>query len=373
MCVRGRIGPDQRRLGGLAVLWVARQRDGDAWHTRCVPVDRVDLDSLIGAWHSAFRAAQEALRTASLDHDMDGAELGLRSRRLSDERADVVRALGSFVHDRYARPRLVRLLGSTVEVRTLLGLPAHVDACVFSVEGVLVASAEIQAEAWKETFDPLISSRVERDGLPYVSFSRRIDYPTLIQGRSRQDAVRVFLESRGISLPEGQPDDPPDRNTVHGLANRKELAITRRLERHGVRAFDGARLFLELAHDAHVSCAVVSGSTHTQALLARANLVDLVDGCIDGNAIRRRHLRRKPAPDMHLAACELLGVAPARTAVFETTREGVIAGRQGGFALVVSVDHNSTAAAPRSDRADRVVTDLGEILELGLGGAGMRA
>ena len=158
---------------------------------------------------------------------------------------------------------------------------------------------------------------------------------------------------------------------MHGLANRKQRAITRRLD-GTIRAFDGARLFLELARDAHVSCAVVSGSTHTQPLLARANLVDLVDGCIDGNAARRRHLRRKPAPDMHLAACELLGVAPGRTAVFETTREGVTAGKEGGFGLVVSVDHDGNAAALRSEGADRVVTDLGEILEAGLGGAGPR-
>ncbi len=340
-----------------------------SWQTRSVSVDRVDLDSLIGAWHSAFQAAQEALRSASADHDMDGAEIQMRSRHLSDERAEVVRVLGAFVHDRYARPRLVRLLGSTVETKKLLGLPAKIEACVFNVDGILVASAEFHADAWKETFDQLIARRIERSGIPYVYFSRRIDYPTLIHGLSRQDAVRVFLHSRGISLPEGEPDDPPDRDTVHGLANRKRQALLVRLERHGIRAFDGARLYLELARDSHVDRAVVSGSTNTQSLLDGANLLDFVDQCVDGNTAQARGLKRKPAPDMHLAACSLLGVDPGRTALFETTRDGVVAGRAGGFGMVVAVDHDGNAAALRTEGADRVVTDLGEILEQSLGGS----
>ena len=87
--------------------------------------------------------------------------------------------------------------------------------------------------------------------MPFATFSRRIDYPALVHGRSRPDAVRGFLASRGISLPEGDPEDTPDSDTVHGLANRKKQLLLTRLEQSGVNAFDGARLYLELAHDAH--------------------------------------------------------------------------------------------------------------------------
>lgn len=330
--------------------------------------ERIDLDSLIGAWREAFMAGQAALHAADRDHDMSGPELRRRSLRLSDERAETVRALGALAGDRYARPRLVRLLASPVETKKLLGLPADVQACVFNVDGVLVASAALHAEVWKEMFNQFIGKRIEPTGIPYATFSRRVDYPTLVHGRSRPDAVRGFLASRGISVAEGLPDDPPDSDTVHGLANRKKQMLLDRLEQSGVNAFDGARLYLELAHDARLRCAVVSGSTNTRLLLQRASLDTLVDACIDGNTADSDDLRRKPAPDMLLAACRHLEVDPEHTAIFETSLDGVLAGRAGHFELVVAVEQNGNAAALRAQGADRVITDLGEILELALGG-----
>jgi len=330
--------------------------------------ERIDLDSLIGAWREAFMAGQAALHAADRDHDMSGTELRRRSLRLSDERAATVRALGALADDHYARPRLVRLLASPVETKKLLGLPADVQACVFNVDGVLVASAALHAEVWKEMFNRFIARRIERSGVPFATFSRRIDYPTLVHGRSRPDAVRAFLASRGISLAEGLPDDPPDSETVHGLANSKKHMLLTRLERSGVNAFDGARLYLELAHDAGLHCAVVSGSTNTRFLLQRANLDTLVDGCIDGNTADSDDLRRKPAPDMYLAACRDLDVDPEHTALFETTEDGVLAGRAAHFEFVVGVDQDGHARALRAIGADRVVADLGEILEQALAG-----
>ena len=108
--------------------------------------------------------------------------------------------------------------------------------------------------------------------------------------------------------------------------------------------------------------AVVSGSTTTQLLLERAQLATLIDACVDGNTARSEHLRRKPEPDMLLAACRHLGVDPGRTVVFETTAEGVDAGRAGGFEMVIGVDRDR-AAPLRRHGADLVVADLGELLE----------
>lgn len=234
---------------------------------------------------------------------------------------------------------------------------------MFNVDGVLVASAAIHAEAWKETFDEFISRRVERTGGSFTPFSRRTDYPTLIHGRSRVDAVREFLASRGISLPEGRSDDPPGSETVHGLANRKNRALRRLLDRHGVDTYAGARLYLQLAQDARLRCAVVSGSTNTETLLESARLTTLIEDCVDGRTMLAEGLQRKPAPDMLLAACRHLGVEPDHTAVYETTQDGVIAGRTGGFGLVVAVAQDGNPKALRARGADLVVADLGEILE----------
>ena len=139
------------------------------------------------------------------------------------------------------------------------------------------------------------------------------------------------------------------------------------IEHEGVSAFDGARLYLALAHDAHLPCAVVSGSTSARHLLDGAGLTTLIDEYIDGNAIISAGLRRKPAPDMLLAACAALGVEPARTVVFETAEDGVIAGKAGGFELVVGVEQEGDAKALRARGADLVISDLGQMLERSLG------
>ena len=334
-----------------------------------MPDVRVDIDVLIGAWRRALQAAQAALHSAGADHDMTGAELQLRSRRLSDERADLVGVLGAFAHDGYARPRLVRLLGSPVESRKLLDLPPGVESCIFNGDGILVASTALQLDAWRELFNQFIARQIERTGVTHAAFSRRSDYPELVYGRSREDAVRAFLLSRGITLPEGDADDPPESDTVHGLANRKNMLLFRRLEEHGLRAFDGARLYLQLVRDAGLHSAVISGSTNARALLERADLLGLIDEVVDGNAARAEGLQRKPAPDIPLAACRRLGLGPERTALFETSQDGVRAGIAGGFGYVVVVDQEAHAPPLHAAGADRVVADLGEILEHGLGGS----
>ena len=175
--------------------------------------------------------------------------------------------------------------------------------------------------------------------------------------------MHEFLASRGITLPDGTPDDPPGTETVSGLASRKNQALLELLAQHGAHAYEGARLYLELVHDAELRCAVVSGSTNTRILCERARLGALIDDYVDGNTAVAERLRRKPAPDMLLAACRHLDVDPARTVVFETTADGVDAGRAGGFELVVAVDREIAAPGLRAHGADLVVEDLGALLE----------
>jgi beta-phosphoglucomutase-like phosphatase (HAD superfamily) len=196
-----------------------------------------------------------------------------------------------------------------------------------------------------------------------ASFSIGVDYPRLIHGRTRAGGVHEFLVSRGVALPDGDPGDPPGTETLNGLANRKNQALLEVLARGGAHAFEGARLYLELVRDAAMRCAVVSGSTNTRTLLEGVQLMALIDECVDGNTARVEGLRRKPSPDMLLAACGHLDVDPARTIVFETTAAGVEAGRAGGFERVVGVDRDGAAASLRAHGADLVVSDLGALLE----------
>ena len=322
-----------------------------------------EFATLVGAWRSAFVAAESALRAAGRDGDLGSSELGAESRRLSDERAATVDALGSLASEWHARSSLLRLVTSPWESMRLLGLPPGVAGCVFNLDGVLVASAEFHGEAWKETFDEFLSRWAERPAEPLPRFSLDADYSTLIHGRRREAAVREFLASRGVSLPEGQPEDDPGMQTVWGLANRKVQVLRRKLDEEPVRAYFGARLYLELAHDAGLRCAVVSQSTHASLLLSGAHLAPAVDVCVDGAVAAEEGLERKPAPDMLLSAARQLGVEPAHAAVFETRREGVRAARAGGFGFVVAVAADGDAPLLREEGADVVISDLGAMVE----------
>ncbi|HEX2578115.1 MAG TPA: beta-phosphoglucomutase family hydrolase [Aquihabitans sp.] len=244
---------------------------------------------------------------------------------------------------------------------TPLGLPPGIEACLFDVDGVLTKTATVHAAAWKEMFDAYLTARAERDGGTSQPFSDD-DYNRYVDGRLRQDGVRAFLESRGIELEEGAPDDPPEAETVFGLGTRKNDLVLAIIERDGVERYEGSARYVEAVRDAGLARAVVSASRNCEAVLASAGIDHLFDVRIDGVVADDRGLRGKPAPDSFLAAAEALGVDPARAAVFEDALAGVEAGRAGAFRWVVGVDRVGQAAELARQGADDVVADLDELL-----------
>jgi beta-phosphoglucomutase family hydrolase len=248
-----------------------------------------------------------------------------------------------------------------------LGLPEQVTAGLFDLDGVLTDTAAVHDKAWKEMFDAFLRERAEQTGEPFVPFDPATDYATYVDGKPRPDGVRDFLGSRGITLPEGRPDDGPDLETVNGLGNRKNRALLRRIHQEGIEVFEGSRRYLEAAQDAGLRRVVVSSSANTAEVLRVTGLVTLVEGWIDGLAIAARGLKGKPAPDAFLAGARCAGVEPARAAVFEDALAGVAAGRAGGFGFVVGVDRVGHADALRAHGADVVVTDLAQLLDGGKG------
>ena len=107
---------------------------------------------------------------------------------------------------------------------------------------------------------------------------------------------------------------------------------------------------------------MVSASANAHDVLQIAGLDRFVQKRVDGVTLREERLAGKPAPDSFLRAAQLLGVAPDAAAVFEDALSGVAAGRAGDFGYVVGVDRVGQAEGLRSNGADVVVTDLGDLL-----------
>jgi HAD superfamily hydrolase (TIGR01509 family) len=330
----------------------------------------ITLDHLSAHWRIALATAQQSL--AALGHcgkslTFPDQELRERLTRLELERRALAVLLEELAHDEHVHLR--HHLAAPPATRQMLGIPTEIEACLFDLDGVLTPSGELHAEAWRVAFDELLSRRVDRTGerfAPFHPFDPRVDYYAHLHGRPRVEGVHTFLASRGIRLPTGAPSDRAGAETVHGLANRKNEVLQEEIERQGVAAYDGSMWFLEVAREAGVHTAVVSASANTRLLLDRAGLGDLVGVVVDGRMIAAKELEGKPAPDTVLTACELLGVAPAATAVFETTVDGIHAAHTAGIGLVVAVDRAARASILQAAGADLVVPDLDALLDRAL-------
>ena len=244
----------------------------------------------------------------------------------------------------------------------MLGLPDGVRGCLFDLDGVLTQTAKVHGAAWKEMFDSYLREHARQTGQPFVPFSAT-DYEQYVDGKPRANGTRSFLASRGIELPEGHDDDPPDALTIRGLGNRKNETFTRQVREDGVEAYPGSVRYLRAARDAGLRRAVVSSSANCHDVLVAAGIEDLFEVRIDGVVAKQEHLRGKPGPDTFLAGAQALGLKPAEAAVFEDALAGVEAGRAGDFGFVVGVNRVGQAEALKEHGADVVVTDLAELME----------
>ena len=246
----------------------------------------------------------------------------------------------------------------------MLGLPDDIQALLFDLDGVLTQTAKVHFKAWKQTFDEYLNTRDGGGGhrdenhRPFT----QDDYNEYVDGMPRYDGVRSFLKSRDIELPEGDPGDAPDAETVCGIGNRKNELVLHLIKTDGVQVYDGSVAYVKAAREAGLARAVVSASANCKDVLESAGIADLFDARIDGVVASERHLKGKPHPDTFLAGAEALGVQAAHAVVFEDATSGVQAGHDGHFGYVVGVDRVDHAQALKEHGASVVVKDLSELL-----------
>src|SRR5579871_1862010 len=317
----------------------------------------VDLDALSNHWRIALDLAFDGLKAAqrgSAGIHIPADELHEHFGRLVRERDDTARLIDELAREEHVHLR--HRLSLPRATRQMLDLPAEVHGCVFDLDGVLVGSAHVHQEAWRETFDEFLTGWAERTGEPQFAIPRFTprDYRDHIHGRPRLEGVLAFLASRGIRL---------DEASVRALALRKGELMRELVAAEGVAAFEGSLRFLEAAGEAGLGCAVVTASANADSIIASAGLAPLLSHRVDGNTMLRGKLRGKPRPDAIIAACKELGLPPGAVAGFETDRLGIEAGRAAGLCYTVGVDRGGRAELLREAEVDRVVSDLSQLLD----------
>jgi HAD superfamily hydrolase (TIGR01509 family) len=319
----------------------------------------LELDTVASRWQLALDAADRALSAAGDRSGLPPAEVNRRRRELARERALTAERLATVAAVVRVRPR--PWLSPIPLTPRMLGLPATVRACLFDLDGVLTNSGALHATAWAEVFDDLLLRQAENSGWHFRPFNRDAEYHAYLEGRPRLEGIHAFLESRGIRLREGRPGDPASMDTAYGLARRKSDVLARGL-RHEVSDLPDARRYLEAAGHAGLERAVISASASTSRMLEAAGLATLVEARVDAAVMRAEGLRSRPAPDVLLAACHRLGVAPAETVTFTQAPAGVAAGLAAGV-LVVGIADGAQRDLLLGSGAERVVPALGSLLD----------
>ncbi|QFQ03239.1 putative glycosyl hydrolase [Corynebacterium urogenitale] len=233
-------------------------------------------------------------------------------------------------------------------------------ALLFDLDGVITPTADLHREAWRRMFSAFLEKQGARD---YVEQ----DYFDYLDGRRRDEGVAALLESRGIHLDIGHPDDSADVDTIHGLGARKNEDFLK-LVAEGVDAYPGSVQLLDAirakaeAGEQVPALAIVSSSKNARPVLDAAGLLDRFPVIVDGIVATERELPGKPAPDTYLYGAELSGAKPEDAVVIEDATSGVASGKAGGFGLVLGVDRGTGVEALKKAGADVVVSDLAELL-----------
>ena len=245
-----------------------------------------------------------------------------------------------------------------------LGLPDGVRACLFDLDGVLTETASVHAAAWKEMFDDFLAASGGTAPASRSSPSTSTTTTTSTSTASRAStACGTFWPRATSTSPRAVPTIRPDADTVHGLGERKNDIVLRRIHEDGVEAYPGSVAYVRCRAGRRSGA---GGRLVVEQLPGRAGSRrdrGSFPGVVDGVVAEREHLQGKPAPDTFLAAARL----PRRRA---GGRGGVrgrpggrgAAGRAGHFGWVVGVDRVGQAEALVAHGADRVVEDLAELL-----------
>lgn len=229
---------------------------------------------------------------------------------------------------------------------------------IFDLDGVVTKTAVVHAASWKAMFDEYLKQREERDGEPFKEFTYENDYLTYVDGKPRYKGVQSFLESRNIHLDMGDPNDPPESETVCGLGNRKNIKFTQVLKDQGVEVYQSTVDLINQLKENGIRIGVASSSKNCQYILQACNLEHLFETRVDGVVSAELGLKGKPEGDIFVRAAENIDSVPSESIVVEDAVSGVQAGRNGGFGLVIGLARENNEDDLKNNGADVVIADF---------------
>lgn len=216
--------------------------------------------------------------------------------------------------------------------------PRTLSACIFDVDGVLLASPHEQA--WREALEGL----AEPDRFTTAM------YQAQVAGKPRLAGARATLEALGV---------PDAARQAGAYAERKQKRLEDLIHAGHVKAFPDALRFVSEVRTLGWPMAVASSSKNANGMMKTIRLPSgesLLD-VFDANVCGRDLKKGKPDPEIFLLAAEALRIAPAHCVVIEDAPAGIEAARAGAMGALGVARHDD-AALLQAAGADLVVTSL---------------
>ncbi len=235
------------------------------------------------------------------------------------------------------------------------------DAVIFDLDGVITDTAVLHVESWKDTFDDFLKKREAKGGEKFKEFTHKGDYLPYVDGKPRYEGVKSFLSSRGIELPFGDSSDSSDKETVCGLGNKKNEQFLKHLQSEGAELFKSTVNFVKELERREIKRGVASSSKNCKGILESVGIADMFQTRVDGVVSAQLNLKGKPEADIFLKAASNIDAEPSRSVVVEDATSGVMAGRNGGFGLVIGIAREGHIEDLLDSGADIVVSDMADI------------
>jgi HAD superfamily hydrolase (TIGR01509 family) len=208
---------------------------------------------------------------------------------------------------------------------------------IFDVDGLIANTEPLNAKVTIRVFEDLF-------GVPGV---RPEDFIAGI-GRGAEAFVRAGAAVHGVSLTNQQ---------VAAGASLREQYLIKALREEGVPAFPGVLELIEVALRSpgfKLAIATSASGDLARAMLESTHVPYQRMTCVDGGQVKRK----KPDPEIFLAASRQMGILPARCVVFEDAPSGVQAAKAAGARCIAVTN---TVSAEELIGADLVCESLGKV------------
>jgi len=150
--------------------------------------------------------------------------------------------------------------------------PGGYEAWLFDLDGVITDTASVHAAAWKGTFDEYLKVVSEREERSYEPFKIDPDYYRYVDGKPRYAGVDSVRRSRGIIVDWEDPNDPPSRETVCRIGNRKNALFNEVLRLQSVEVFESSVTLVQKLRTRGRRVAVVTSRKNGDAVLQAAGI-----------------------------------------------------------------------------------------------------